>query len=422
MAVAQASGAKQRKQSDKGRVRHTNFKHAYRRDMKDLHLDAEDLRFTAIVGKGGAGNFHRLDGVAESVDWADENAELGGNVTLHKPDAPGGELKINRSQLGHGTIVKADMLKGGRWRELWQMRVWDPESTIDDRTLQLPLFDDVKFLRESRDDFIYRTHKTRKKYGWYCHEILIDVARRYNIRLGKIAKGKHRIKKLEMKNASPIDVIIKAYKQERQANGARFVIQWGKNGLNVVPLERGDVLYKLGPQILSGTVTQKRAKGFCTALTARATVGEKKAKKKIVAHVRSQKGIQRYGFIHRQVTLDNADTEKELEKLAKRELAERMVVKHRIEFSHVGLLELRQGDIIDLTGLQEWGFTGKRDPDTGLQNDIFWVSRVAHSWSPGTLVSEISTTQRDPFKDLTAAQKKKDREKREAKRKKRQRG
>ncbi len=408
----------QRRNSSKGKLRRTNFKKLYNGKHPDYDLDEQEIRVSALVGSGGRGNFMRLDLLAESVTWEDAGVPMTGTVALKNPDDPSGELLVNRTRLGHGTVIKCDLARGGAFKELWRMRVWDPESSLEEDSFTFPLYDDLKFLRESRDDFIFRANKKRRKKGWRADQILREVARRYKIPLGKIAKGKHYIKKLEMRNVSPIDVIIKAYRLERQATGRRFVLSWRRGGLHVVPLARGQVMYKFGPHIMGGTVTMKRPKGFCTALTARCTTGKGRNKKKIVVKVKSKKGVKKFGYIHRQINIPDCETKAELKRKAIRELSDRMHIKEKVSFSHPDVAVLRRGDIIDFQGMQDHGLTGKRDRTTGQHDDIAWVSRVSHTWTGGTYTAEVETGIKDPFRDYFEKLRERDEKERDKKRKK----
>jgi hypothetical protein len=290
-------------------------------------------------------------------------------------------------------------------KDVWRMRVWDPTRNADSQTL--PLFDDLRLLQQSRDDFHFHKSK-RRKSGWRCDEIAVSVFRDYGVRMGAIARGTRYIHTLDMVGVSPLDVVIRAYKLERSKSGRRYVMRWDGARMNITPLRRNPAMLVLGPLLQGYEIAYERKGGFATVVTARASIGNKK-KRKIHVTVENKKALAKYGFVHRIANISDVDTESELRTRARRDLARRLKINRTVSVTHPGVATIRRGDgmILDL-------------PDEGFRGDkaLVYCTRVNHTISGGQYDMDIDLGFDDPYEDAATERAKKDAAARESKRKK----
>ena len=373
----------------------------------ELSIDSQEFRTLLLrqdVPK--ASRSLPIDGLCENIEWRAEPGDpvLQGTVTMRMPDA-GGPVKIHE-----GHVLKLDVRWGGVWREVWRMGMYDEAKTIGgDRTYQL--FDDGRRLQESEDIWHFtKSKKKGKPKGWLCHEVLREVARRYKIKLGKVAKGTHYITDISGK-MSPMAVIQRAYAIERRATGKRFVIRWQNGKLNVLPMRRNPLLYVLGPMIEAVEIgKEERDEQFATAVTVRATGKKAKGRKrqKIVYRHLDKPAIAKEGFVHK--ILDGGDVKDlaDARRKAKRYLLRHSRRKRTItSLQHRGIAFIRRGDAIHVS-LPEQGFTGRLG--------IAFVSSGSWTLSGGDFTMSLDLTIDDPFKTSKKKRKDKDKKTRDKKR------
>lgn len=376
----------------------------YQRQVAPVDLSSQEFRARLIRSNIGGPPLN-VDGLITSLEWRAISGDpvLQGTLALQIPDI-GPKPKI---QEGH--VLQLSVLWGGKWREVWRMRLYDQNRTISD-TQTFELADSGRILQESTDTWHFTKNKAHKK-GWRCHEIVAEVARRYRIKLGKVAAGKKYITDISGE-MSPMQVIQRAYAIERRASGKRFVIRWQNGALNIVPMRRNPLLYTLSYLIEDATIARDpRDEKFATAVTVRASVkkstGGRKREKIVVRYV-DEKAVAKDGFIHKDLGGSNVKTRADAEHKAKRYIAKHGVRKRTIQnIQHKGIAFVRRGDAIRVSLPQE-GLYGK--------NGIAFISAGTWRLSGGDFTMNLDLTVDDPYKSAKTKRKAQDKKTRSDKR------
>jgi uncharacterized membrane protein YgcG len=332
-----------------------------------------------LIGRRGVG----LDDLVGSISWEDAGVILKGSITLYRP------VHMKEMVLQEGDLLRCRMRKGpsAPWGDLWRMRIKGPEIDLGGGTYTYTLTSDLARLQASEDDFRYVKDKKHTK-GWLASAITRDVCRRYKVKVGKLPATKHRIKKLNEKNASPLDVILKVYERDNKETGKTYVIDYWGARINVTSLRRSKTMLELGPTLIEATMkAAARNPEFATVLTVRATSGGKGKKKKLTAKITSAAGVKRFGLIHKTVTVKGADSEGELRKKGKRMMAENKVGKPArvLSVTHPGIPTLRRGQALRIRVKGH-----DLSPEEDDLRQICFVKSVTHSVEPGAYNMEIT--------------------------------
>lgn len=431
--------SKQTKQDQASKEARQERRQNERLERKDRNVAAEygsvgkihwlpQLEYRAVLIRTGEKNKNKryadISGLVNSVNWDEEGMMLTGSISVV---APVPRTKADRKfTVRDGNIIKLDALWGGKWRNVWVMRVEEPSDDLGRREGTFQLVDDSKIAHMSKGDFKYKKEKKRRPKGWKCDEIAVDVAKKWKIPLGHVAQGTKDITDLVEHNVSPIDAIMQAYKQERNFTGTRFIFSWRHGKLHITKLRRNKVLYALREQIVAAVVSRSRGKRFFTAmeLTANVKDGDRK-KKKLKATVVAHRAARRYGYIKIQHSLKaKVKSKAEMEDIGRRIIA-RSIRKHTlpsITISHTGIPWIRRGDAIEIN-LPEYGFTHKLrpvPPFDGGNYDILFVSKAHHVLDPTGHSMELEFTMADPVAEQKEEERDaRDRRRREEKRKER---
>lgn len=398
-----------RQRREKDRHKKPDLTKLYRRKVEPLHLSSQEFRCQLIRNDRPKARVVNIDGVVETLEWRYEagNPVLVGTLTTRKDRLGGGVF------MHDGHVLRLQVRWGGKWRELWRMRLRDGNATLQD-TATWALADDMAILQESTDYFHYtKSKKNGHPKGWLVHEIVRDVARRYRIPVGKIAKGKHYITDLSGK-MTPLQVLQKAYAIEKEANGHRFTIAWRNGKINVTPLRRNDLLYTLRSQIEDAAAgRQPRDANFATAVTVRATLkGRKGSRKRSKIEIRyvNEKAVAADGFVHRAISGGNVKDRADAVAKAKRYIAKHSVRKPTLtNVQHRGIAFLRRGDAIWIS-LPQFGFSGP--------NAICFITAGTWQLSGGQFTMSLDVGFDDPYKHPKVKRKNKDKKTRATKRKK----
>lgn len=396
------TGREQYRKSKTGRAHAIDLSGHWGSEILPVRLDAIEYRVQRLT-KGLEPLI--IDGVTTGLDWNDVGPVLDGTIDLTKPMAMDQPLHFQ-----HGDVIRAECKWAGRWTNIWDMRVWDPDRTLGDGAVTAQLYNDLRILQMSEDNFAFRRHKRKAPLGYRCHEILIEIARRYRIPLGQIVAGTHFIKSLEMTDASPLAAITRAYRLEREATGRRFVMRWHGGRLHVTPLIRNPIMYTLRQQIEEMTIGLKVKDSYATALTGRWTTSEEtgtdahghKKHKRVKDHAMVTGDLGR-GFVHKQVTLHGIDSRDEAVERLRHLLAGRQRVVKTAAITHALIPFLRRGDSVRVS-LPEEGYYGRLG--------LLWVSQVNYHLQ-GAPTMDLQLTMEDPNKKTQAD---KDAEARERKR------
>jgi hypothetical protein len=383
VAVSRA-GRNERANSAEGRVKKPNLTAIYSKKMSSV--TAGDFEFRLKV-YGGA-RAHVLRNVT-SFSWADEESALTGSVSLQRgSDAP------NEMQVAAGDRMACDVRAGGSgsWFRLWVMEVQAPGS--DSRADTIQLADDMIRLKRGKRDWAYRTTRSRKR-GWFAHEIARDVARKIGVRVGTLAKGTKRIRRLVKDDALPLAVLIAAYAEEAKETGLRFVIRLRDGKLEIVPLRRNGVIYVIDGNERSIDLQESQKKNPVTVINAKARIGRGKDAKKVKATVTGGKAVvDRFGEVEKDEDYGVVKTRAEMIKLARRDLAEEVRITRTATLSIGGIPFLRRGDGCRwITREAGWHGSSFRSKDRSYA----FVRAARHSVDPGEYVTEIDLVQDDPF-------------------------
>lgn len=357
----------------------------------------EEFKLVMPRGRGRAWNITPL---VTDFGWDDVDAMMTGSVSLQYPDDrklgifEGDEIKCLLSRKG-----------GKRFKELWSMRVREPNFDKGTGAFSASLEDDSSILNASREDWEFKKDNGHKD-GWKAHQIAEYVCKKYGIK-ARLAKGHYPIPKLVKTNASPLSIINEAYKQERERTGRTYVTYWHQGRLVIRPLKRNRYLAKLGPALTAAAIAQKRNKAFATALTVRGSRTVKKGdddpaepgekgknkdkgtKEKMEVTVESKPLIRRYGRIHRFLERENELSKHDMRDLAKRQFRDKAVPKMTASVDSPGIPFIRRGHAVRLAlgGVP------------GLRSEIVFVTEAYHSVSSAGYDMSLTLNFTDPYAD-----------------------
>lgn len=383
-----------RGKTGRGLSRRDHLPDYWQRSAGDLGFGEEEFRLTCFRPERKNPDERKvsIDPYVTSTSWEDSGPILKGSLILQAARSKR-PLAINE---GHMIRLEAAPRLGGQYHIVWEMRVTDSGVTASSGIHEYQLADELAWLQKSRDDWQFRKSKkqgdnrTKRPQGWLAHQIAQEVCRRYGVQIGKLAKGTHRITNLTERNASPLDIIMKAYKAERQHTGRRFVVRMRQGKLEVVTLRRSGALLLLGETLIDATIQRSLRKGFATAAHVRATLKDQKKEKhkKLEADVVAKRASKRYGYVHTTIRLDDpVHSKAEARKLAKEKLAKSMRPTREVTLEHPGITTLHRGDALKL-----------RLPELGLQ-EIVYVKTVAHTVASGSYAMSVTCGFSDPYID-----------------------
>lgn len=320
----------------------------WKKSAPDVKFGRERFRMTWIphIGKQQV-----IDSNVEQLDWDDSTAVMTGTIQLRDPSY-GATPEVG---LGDEIMLEVSLGGQGNWIELWRMRIVEPYRAFVARTRTHQLTNVLGWLAQSVDDFVYLADKAHPK-GWTADEIVLDIAKRYNVPVGVIAKCTHRIKRLVLMDSSPLKAIAEAYKRERAYTDRRFVISADHGKLNVTPLRRNPRLLELGASLIDAGFRESLNTDFATALTVRATGKTVKGKdkkghsrtttQKILVKVSSATAVAKFGYVHRNVWAHDADTSSEASSAGLRHIARVGLPTKELTLTHPGIPTIRRGDAI----------------------------------------------------------------------------
>lgn len=392
--ATRARGRDQAKRTQRGRAKRDAPRDYWHKKARPLRLGNEQFRVR--IKRGDRKDVIVVDSEITSIEWA----EAGGPPTASVTFTHGTRRPV--VEIGHLAILEWKPYGGGRWKEVWRMRVSDPESNEESTTVQLE--DDFAFLHRSRDKFRYGKSKKRPR-GWRLDGVIRDIARRYGVKIGKLARITTRSKKFAV-TGTPAEAITKCLLLIRNDTGDRLTLRPSRGKLDIVPLRRSRTLLLLGPAIIDYALRESLDR-YASAITVRGsftdretetrrddddrtTSREKKGrkKKKFRVRVESRAAIRRFGYVHINAQAPKGiDTIEEARRWARRELAKRRRPKQEITLTHVGIPTVRRWDAIQI-----------HLPKEGLDM-LAYVSEVRHSVSPGDYRMEIVVRFTDPFVD-----------------------
>lgn len=371
-----------------------------------------DFEFTLDLLRGRGLKTINLDDITEQFGWADTEAVLTGDVSLRRPDP-------KKFPVANGHTIRCRVRwPGGRWYEVWQMRV-QPDIEVDPAgTATVNLKDDLDLLARGKRKRKYRKTKKRGR-GWRCDEIVRDACRKDRVRIGRLAKGTKRLNKLEV-DGTLLELIKQAYVKEKEHSGRKFIIRMRNGRLEVVPYKRNRLLYVVEDQLETALLHQEQKANPVTVIEARGKVGGKKVK----LTVANRAIVRRFGRVTKEQDFGKVESRTELKKLAMRELASNVRVTRTADLSIPGIPFIRRGEGIRWIN-KEPGWHGSigsvpKPEFIGSKDRTFvFVTTISHRVA-STYTTDLSIAQEDPFVKDRNARDKERREKARAKRKKRQ--
>ena len=359
------------------------IKDIWLRNAGQMALGMRNFRIEIRRGKY-RGNLD-LDALCTGFTWSDTGPLLSGSITLQLPrnqkvlDIQHGDLAI--------CFVSANPRgeKGKGWSEVWRMRVNSLEYSAAEGSMNIGLVDELQRLQQSESDFKFAKDKRHPK-GWYCHQIAAEICDEYNIQVGKLMKGKKKIRRLTKQKVSPLDIIQAAYAREKKANGTKAVIKMQGGKLYILPLHYSKFLYEFAGSVTGANIIQRNRKEFATVLEVSATnTSDKTKKSKISLRVKSKKLLARFGLIVKQLKLGDVDSIEDARKEAKRWLVEHAEPRRDLTISHPGIPSVGRGDAVKI-----------RMPREGFKKEVLFVKEATHNVAPGAYDMELTMTYDDP--------------------------
>lgn len=402
MPATKNKGRDQRKRSATGRARRPTLDGFYRYALPPIRPG--DFNFELMLLRPGHPPFP-LDRLTERFEWDESSSEMTGSLTLRRPrwDEPG-SLPIERSHR-----VRCRVRWAGSWYVLWTMRCKPPEVAPEEGLVTVALQDDMDLIKRSRRDWSFRQTKHRK-FGYFPEEIVRLVCKRAGIRVGAIAKGRYRVPKIVMKNASPLDVFKAAYAHERQKTGRSFVIRIRNGKLEIVPLKRNPAVYVLAKQIQTAMITQEPAQETpATVITGRGRIGSGKDAKKVSYTDYNRAAVRRLGYVHREKHYGRVESVGDLRGKTQRDLARALKVNRTVQVTHAGIPFIRRGEGAKI-GMPKEGFSGRAA--------FVYATTASHAVQSGEYTSTWDFATDDPYVKLQAEAEK---AQRDAKRRERKR-
>lgn len=395
-------GREQRKRSPTARSRMPALDQFYRYTLPPITPGEFDFELTLLRPKLPPVN---LDRFCESFMWEESSSEMTGNLQLHRPDAANpATLPIQRGQR-----VRCRVKWSGSWYVLWTMRVQPPEVQPEENNVSVNLVDDMDLIKRTKRDWSFRSTKHRR-FGYFPEEIVRLVCKRAGIKIGAIAKGRHRVPSLHLKNATPLDVFKQAYSHEKVKTGRSFVIRIRDGKLEIVPLKRNPVVYLLAKQIRTALISQEPAsEDPATVLTGRGRVGSGKDAKKVSYTDYDRAVVEQYGYVHNTKDYGRVESKTDLRGKVQRDLAKQLKVNRTATISHQGIPFIRRGDGAKLAFPKE-GFSGA--------HAFVYATTATHNVQGSNYQSTWDFTTDDPFVKLKEEAEK---DQREEKRKERKR-
>lgn len=344
------------------------------------------FRFALVKATGDIFELDRI----EAATWDDSSAILTGTLQLRDAVFATAGGKIPSVDEGDRVICEVD--EGHGFSELWVMRLYRPQLiSANDGTRSFELANDLDLARRSEAWFRYKADKAHP-HGWYGHEIIEDVCKRFNIPIGGMYVSTKRFQ-LVVKRCSPLEIIRNIVLKERRKAGRRLVVRFEHGRIYVLPLQRSAHLLALGPTLIDATMKSQLPDEFASAVTVRGITDNGQGGlftyfggQKAHGYLESAASIARFGYVHRIFFSPDARTDAELLAEAKSFLTAVAKPVKTLTLTHRGMPRLRRGDAIMLS----FG-------DESLRKQVVWVYEVQHSLVAGRYEMTVTVIFDDPF-------------------------
>jgi hypothetical protein len=326
------------------------------------------------------------------INWYRQGAVMQGSVTLNRAG-----LRRVPSEVQKGDVLRllVQASDGQPFKPLWEMEVRKRTPSVGSGSSDLTLRSRYAAAQHTRMHWRFRDDKAHPN-GWTADQIVRRAAARGKVRVGRLARGKHRIRKLVDKSASVLEIAVAAYTRDRHWTGRQFDVTLARGVLEVLELRRPRYMLLLGPQITDVVTNDPLAAPFASALVLVAKVKRKgsKRRRKLRVRVVDRARVRRFGYIERTVNVhdDKIDTRGELRKHGLRLLARRGKPFKTATVTLAGIPWVDRGDGCRLVV-----------PEEGIATAVY-VTRANHTLSSGSYTMDLDVQVEDPWaKDAKAA-------------------
>lgn len=387
-----SKGREQRANSQRGRLQAPDLGHFYNDRIRSIE-PGEFLFRTVLVRPEEARDtrYLTLDRAETSLEWGEEGAVLTGTLSLRRP-AP---ERVQAVPVLRGHRVRLQLFWGGRWEVLWDMQVQNPLPTdVKTGSLTAELADPLSALHMNEKEWEFKKDK-RHPDGWTADEITRFVCRDQHVRIGNLAQGRRKIKKLKLKG-SGLEVIRKAWAMEKQKTGVRYVVRFRNGRLTVLPFQRPTTAYVIkGIEKEAETSATAPSLHPTTAIKATGHIKQGGKAKKVEEMVISKKAAARFGYSEKEVDYGRVDSRTELREEATRDLAEQVKLERSATLTIPGIPFLEKGSTV-VWRTAEPGWYGKVG-DTNRDRAFAFVTSAQHSLGPSNYDTVIVLSQDDVY-------------------------
>lgn len=338
------------------------------------------------------GRYLGLDRAGISLEWVEgEGATMTGTLTARRP----GPRRVASIPVLRGHRIRLRLKVGGEWSVLWDMQVTEPpETDVGSGTLTCALADPLSALHLNEKEWEFKKDKQHPD-GWTCDEITRFVCKDQKVRIGKLVQGKVKIKKLKLKG-SGLEVIRKAYAQEKRKSGDRYVIRMRNGRLNVTTFGRPGVAFEIkGIEKSATTTATAKSLHPTTVIKAKGHIKSGDKNHKVEETVVAESAAGRFGRSEKEVDYGKVKSRSELREEAMRDLSEGLELERGATLTIPGMPLIEKGSQI-IWRTNEPGWHGKVG-DTDRDRAFAWATTVTHSLGPASYDTTFTLSQDDIY-------------------------
>lgn len=392
-ATAEKKGREQKANSERGKLQAPDLSAYYNQKLNPIEPGAFDFRVLLVRPEmPKADRYLVVDRANTLLEWAEgEGSMMTGSLILRRP-AP---QRVNALPVLRGHRIRLQLFFGGKWNVLWDMQVHDvPPTDLKTGTLTVELADPLSALHLNEKEWEFKKDKQHPK-GWTCDEITRFVCRDQKVRVGKLAQGKVRIKKLKLKG-SGLEVIRRAYAREKRESGQRYVIRMRNARLNVTPFGRPAIAYTIkGIEKSAETTATAPTLHPTTIIKAKGHIKSDGKSRKVEETIQANSAMARLGRSEKERDYGKVDSRAELRREAQRDLSEGLELERSASLTIPGIPFLEKGSQV-IWRTVEPGWHGKVG-DTDRDRAFAWVTQVSHVLGPASYDTTVTLSQDDIY-------------------------
>lgn len=335
----------------------------------------------------------KLDRANVGLEWTEgEGSTMTGTLTLRRVSP----TKVATVPVLRGHRIRLQLRWGGRWGVLWDMQVTEPpETDVGSGTLTCSLADPLSALQLNEKEWEFKKDKQHPD-GWTADQITRFVCKDQKVRIGTLAQGKVKIKKLKLKKGSGLEAIRRAYAREKRKTGRRFVIRMRNGRLDVVPFGRpGKAFVVNGIEKNASTTATAPSLHPTTVIKAKGHIRSGGKNRKVEETVVAGSAAARFGRSEKEVDYGKVDSRSELREEAQRDLSEGLELERGATLTIPGIPFIEKGSQI-VWRTNEPGWHGKV-ADTDRDRAYAWTTTVAHSLQPASYETTFTLSQDDLY-------------------------